>query len=246
MDIAIQAMAGALSITGTEDGAPLKIGPGVGDIFPGTMLAVGILAAVLKARQSGEPQRVDISMYDAIVSLCERIVYQYSYTGEVPKPEGNKHPFLSPFDVLRASDGWVTVAAPTPARWERLCRIMERPELIDDDRYDTNYKRAQRRDEVREIVESWTRARTRAEVVAALGGEVPVAPVNDAADIFADPHVHARRMLVELEQPGSAAPVTVAGQPLKFPATVDWKPRRAPLLDEHGDELRASAKGDPK
>ena len=103
MDIAIQAMAGALSVTGTEDGEPIKIGPGVGDIFPGTQLAVGLLAAVMHARETGEGQHVDVAMYDSILSLCERIVYQYSYAGVVPKPEGNKHPFLSPFDVVRAT-----------------------------------------------------------------------------------------------------------------------------------------------
>lgn len=241
MDIAIQAMAGALSITGTEDGEPIKIGPGVGDIFPGAMLMIGLLAGVVQARQTAEPQRVDVGMYDAVLSLCERIVYQYSYSGEVPKPEGNKHPFLSPFDVVRASDGWVTIAAPTPPRWERLCRIIGRPELIEDDRYDTNYKRAQRRDAVREIVESWTRERSRGEILELLGGEVPVAPVNDAADIFADPHVQGRRMLIEVEQPGSAEPVTLAGQPVKLPSTASWVPKRAPLLDEHGAEIRAAA-----
>jgi crotonobetainyl-CoA:carnitine CoA-transferase CaiB-like acyl-CoA transferase len=238
MDIVIQAMAGALSITGTEAGEPMKIGPGVGDIFPGTQLALGVLAAVLHARQTGQGQHVDIAMYDSILSLCERIVYQYSYTGNVPKPEGNKHPFLSPFDVVRTRDGWVTVAAPTPPRWVALCNILGRPELIHDDRYDTNLKRAQRRDEVRAIVEDWTSVRTKSEVVELLGGFVPVGPVNDVTDIFADEHARSRGMLVEVEHPGAAEPVVLAGQPLKFSETPSGVRGRGPLLGEHGDEVR--------
>ncbi len=239
MDLVAQAMGGVLGITGTEDGTPIKVGPGVGDIFPGTLTAFGVLAAIIHARATGVGQYVDVSMYDAVLSLCERIVYQYSYRHEIPVPQGNGHPMWSPFDVVPASDGWVVVCAPTPPRWRRLCEIIGRPELIDDPRFRTIVERVQNRDEVKAILTEWTSVRTKLQVVEELGNEVPAAPVNTVADIFEDPHVRVREMLVEISHPGMERPVTVAGQPIKFTETPAGVHGRAPLLDEHGDAIRA-------
>ncbi len=243
-DIVVQAMAGIMGITGTEDGRPIKVGPGVGDIFPGSLLALGVVAALFEARSSGRGQFVDVAMYDAVLSLCERIVYQHSYTGEVPRPEGSRHPLLSPFDLLAAADGWVVVAAPNDSRWRRLCTLIGHAELAADPRFATNDDRVGRRDEVRDVLQRWTGGRTKAEILETLGGQVPVGAVRDVAEIVADPHVAARHMLVELEQPGSAAPVVVAGQPVKFSRTPAEPGCRAPLLDEHGVELRREPAAD--
>ena len=242
MDISIQAQAGAMGITGLEDGTPIKLGPGIGDIFPGTLLAVGILAAVIHARETGHGQLVDVAMYDAILSMSERIVYQHSYTGAVPGPQGNGHPFWSPFDVFEAKDGWIAIAAPTPPRWRALCGAMERPELAEDPRYDSPSNRSAHRFEVREIVEEWTSVRTRAEIVTALGGIVPVGPVNTVADIVEDPHVAAREMIVDVEQPGAGRDVSIAGSPIKLSETPSAVKGRAPLLDEHSDDIRDAAR----
>ncbi|MFC9839634.1 CaiB/BaiF CoA transferase family protein [Rhodococcus sp. NPDC127530] len=241
MDITIQAMAGALSITGTEDGKPVKIGPGIGDIFPGTMLTIGVLAALWEVQKTGEGQQIDVSMFDAMLSLCERMVYQYSYTGQVPKPIGNTHPILTPFDVLEVKDGWIAIAATTQLRWEALCRIMEMPELITDPRFRDEGCRVQHRTEIRHILDTWSRDLTRAELREKLGGTVPFGPVNDIRDIFDDPHAWARKMLVEIENPGSTQRAIVAGQPIKFSRTQATVGARAPQLDEHGDALRAEA-----
>jgi crotonobetainyl-CoA:carnitine CoA-transferase CaiB-like acyl-CoA transferase len=238
MDITIQAMAGPLSVTGTENGDPVKIGPGVGDIFPGALLMTGILAAVLEARTTGIGQQVDIAMYDAILSLTERIVYQHSYTDEVPKPIGNTHPILTPFDVLKVKDGWIAIAATTQLRWEALCRIMGQPELIDDPRFVTEFERSHHRADIRHMLDEWTVQFTRAEMTALLGGKVPYGQVNDIRDIFADPHAWARDMLVEVENPNARRPAIIAGQPLKFSRTKPAPLVRAPFLDEHGDAIR--------
>ncbi|MCU1482547.1 MAG: CoA transferase [Subtercola sp.] len=238
MDITIQAMAGPLSITGTADGKPVKIGPGVGDIFPGTMLMIGILAAVIEARQTGYGQQVDVAMYDAILSLCERIVYQYSYTGKVPQPIGNTHPILTPFDVLEVKDGYIAIAATTQLRWEALCRIMDQPELITDPRFAGEWARSQHRKEIRVILDAWTSQFTRAEMTSLLGGKVPFGQVNDIRDIFDDPHAWAREMLIEVENPGSSKPAVIAGQPIKFSRTPTDVHRRAPFLNENAAAIR--------
>ena len=232
-DIVAQAMGGFLGITGTADGAPVKSGPGVGDIFPAALLTVGVLAAVHHARRTGRGQFLDIAMYDAIMSLCERMVYQHSYTGEVPRPQGNGHPLFSPFDIFPTADGWVAVAAPHDGHWRLLADAIGGAELAADPRYRTNVDRVRHTDEVRALVGGWLASRSSAEVVSVLGGRVPIGPVNDVATIVADPHVAARGMLAELPQPGSDRPVIVAGQPLKFAATPAQVTRRAPTLGEY-------------
>ncbi|MCU1691869.1 MAG: yfdE [Frankiales bacterium] len=238
MDVTIQAMAGALSITGTEDGSPVKIGPGVGDIFPGTLLALGVLGALRHADRTGEGQQVDIAMYDSILALCERIVYQHSYTGEVPRPIGNTHPILTPFDVLQVKDGWIAIAATTQARWAQLCQIMGMPELISDPMFVDEGARSQNRVQIRQILQTWTARFTRHELAELLGGKVPFGPLNTIEDIFADEHPWARDMLVEVESPGSAKPAVIAGSPIKFSLTKPGPLRRAPLLDEQGPRWR--------
>ncbi len=231
-DVVAQAMGGFLSITGTADGSPVKAGPGIGDLFPAVLLAVGILAAVRHAEHTGEGQFLDVAMYDAVLSLTERIVYQHSATGEVPAPQGNSHPLLCPFDIFATADGWMAVAAPSDRQWALIAELIGRPDMAVDERYRTNPARLRHAPEVRAVLGGWLGKRTNAEVVAALGGRVPIGPVNDVAAIFADPHVAARRMLVELDDPGSDRPMTVAGQPIKFTRTPAGPQRRAPLLDE--------------
>jgi len=236
-DVVAQAMGGFLSVTGTADGQPVKSGPGIGDLFPAVLLAVGVLAAVRHAEHTGEGQFLDVAMYDAVLSLTERIVYQYSATGEIPAPQGNSHPLLCPFDIFPTADGWMAVAAPSDRHWAVIAEHIGRPDMAADERYRTNAARLRHAPEVRSVLEAWLSGRTNAEVVAALGGTVPIGPVNDVAAISADPHVVARRMLVDLDDPGSDRPMTVAGQPIKFTRTPAHPSRRAPLLGE--DEVDA-------
>jgi crotonobetainyl-CoA:carnitine CoA-transferase CaiB-like acyl-CoA transferase len=237
-DLTAQAMGGFLGITGLPE-QPIKAGPGLGDIFPGTLLVIGILAALHERSTSGLGQFVDVAMYDAVLALCERIVHQHGYTGGVPGRTGNDHPILSPFDVLVTKDGHVTVASPSDAHWVELCSIMGRPELATDARFVDNAARLANADAVRAVCAAWTVDRTTAEVVDALAGRVPVGPVNDVAAIVADPHVAARDMVVSLPHPGVDRPITVAGLAVKLTRTPGTVDRRAPLLSEHAREIAA-------
>ncbi|MFK0111972.1 CaiB/BaiF CoA transferase family protein [Streptomyces sp. NPDC091217] len=235
-DVVVQAMGGLMGITGPPH-LPTKVGPGIGDLFPASLLAVGVLAALTDRERTGRGRFVDVAMYDAIVSLCERVVYQHSYNQAVPTGDGNDHPLLCPFGLYRTADGWVTIAAPRDHQWQALAKTLGRPGLGDDPRFATNNARVVVRDQVRAVIEDWTSALPTAEVVDALSAQVPCGPVNSAADIYADPHLRIRDMLVELEQPGSADPVTVAGQPIKFAGAETRAYRRAPLLGEHTAEV---------
>ena len=128
-DLIAQALGGVMEITGQEDGPPTKVGPGVGDIFTAALNAVGILAAVHHRERTGEGQYVDTAMYDCMVSLAERSVYQYSCDGESPTRQGNSHPTLFPYDAFEAADGYVVVAAFSDGHWQTLCEAMDRPDL---------------------------------------------------------------------------------------------------------------------
>ena len=241
VDVTVQALAGLMGITGTGPGAPLKAGPGVGDIFPAALCAVGVLAACREAERSGRGQVVDVAMYDAVLSLCERVVYQHSYTGAVPEPQGNTHPIFCPFDVFACADGHIAICASEDHQWTVLSGAMGRPELASDDRFADGAARLANAGQVREVVERWTRDRTAAEVTELVGDDLPVGRVQSVADIFADPHPHAREMLVEVEQPGSVEPVVIAGVPIKLSRTPGGVRRRAPLLNEHDRELGLGA-----
>lgn len=229
-DIIAQAMGGLMGITGPDPEHPTKAGPGIGDIFPATLAAFGILAAVRHAEQSGQGQFVDVSMYDSMIALCERIIYQYSYTKQIPYPQGNTHPIFCPFDAFPTMDGWVTIAAPGDHHWRELCRAMGQPALGNDERFATNSLRIVHAQEVRSLVCTWTSSRTKQAVLERLGSVVPCAPVNTAQDIVHDPHVMARKMVVELEQPGSDTPIFIAGIPIKMTETPASVVHRAPLL----------------
>ncbi|MGW1979534.1 CaiB/BaiF CoA transferase family protein [Streptomyces sp. NPDC001889] len=237
-DIVAQAMGGLLGITGPAGGPPVKAGPGLGDTLPALFAAVGALAAVREREITGLGRFVDVGMYDAVVAACERIVYQYSYQGVAPGPEGNAHPLFCPFGLFPASDGFVALAAaPADHHWVLLCEVMGRPELGTDARYAHNTDRVARQAEVLGLVGEWTGRRTRAELAGLLGGKVPFGPVNTAESLFDDPHLRARSMLREVEHPGLDRPVTVAAGPIRFAGGAEPGIRRAPLLGEHTDAV---------
>lgn len=236
-DVVAQAMGGAMGITGPDANTPMKIGPGIGDIFPAALSAFGIMAAVYHAQKTGKGQFVDVAMYDGVLAMCERLVYQYSYTGKSPVPEGNQHPILCPFGVFRCKDGMVTIGCPRDSFWRELVDAMGRPELASDPKFLTNNDRLAHASETVAVVESWTRGLTKAQIAEALDGRVPFGPVNTAADIYADPHIAARHMLVEVEHPGSTKPVTIASTPIRMTATPGGISRRAPLTGEDTDEV---------
>jgi len=238
-DLVAQALGGVMAITGQPDGPPTKVGPGIGDLFTAVLNAVGILAAVHHRDRTGEGQYVDTAMYDAMVSLTERAVYQYAYTGEAAGRRGNAHPTLFPYNAFEAADGHVVVAAFSDGHWRDLCAAMDRPDLAAE--YPAPADRLAERESLRAEIADWTRERTADDVVEALAGGVPAARVQDAADIFDDPHVRAREMLVDVDQPGADCDVTIAGSPIKMTETPPEVTGRAPLLDEHRAELRDAA-----
>ena len=238
-DVVAQAMGGVVGVTGTAGGETFRCGPSVGDIYPATLAALGVSAALVHAGLTGEGQFLDVAMYDGVLALCEAIVYRYSYTGQVSRPTGNGHPALAPFDLFPTADGSCAIAAPTEKHWALLCEVIGRPDLVDSDLTRTNRERVANAAFVREVVSAWTSTRTSADIVATLGGRVPVGPVQTADAVFGDPHVAAREMLVEVPQPDGSRSVVLPGSPIKLTATPAGVYRRPPRLGEHTAEVLA-------
>ena len=197
--------------------------------------------AIAHRGPDGEGQFVDVAMYDAVLALCERMIHQHSYTGEVPGPEGNAHPLLCPFGMFAASDGWISIACPYDHFWHTLTEIMGRPELGTDPRFLENADRSTHSDEVIAIVSEWTRQHSKAELIELLGGKVPFGPVNTVADIVADPHVDSRNMLAQVTHPGSERIGTIANTPIHMSKTQGGVHRRTAILSEDADDVLADA-----
>ncbi|MEM7220261.1 MAG: CoA transferase [Pseudomonadota bacterium] len=239
-DMVAQAMGGLVHVNGPEDdpiGFPC--GVSVGDIYPGTLLALGVVSAIHHAKATGEGQFFDVAMYDAMLALCETLIVNYSYpNGRSLGPTGRKHTDLTPFGIYPCKDGAVALAAPGGGQhWEVLALAMGREDLIAEERTTGVTRRETDRAFIEDIVTAWTQARTKAEIMEHLGGLVPCGPVNSAADIFDDPHVAARGMLAKIQLPGDNPEVAVFAPPIKFTKTKTSVYRRAPNLGEHRDEV---------
>jgi len=244
-DVVAQAMGGIMAITGAKGGAPTKIGPGVGDIIPGMMLAFGILAALHSARETGQGQFIDVAMTDGVLAVCERMIYQHSVRGEVAVPQGDGHPFLCPFGQFPAADGYVTIAAPAQPHFNNLCQRLDAPELAEDPRFTSAEARSKNQAELTTLLDEVTRKFTKAELATRLGGHVPFGPVMQMDEIAADPHYAARAMIETIEQPGSSEPIQVAGVPVKMTQTPGGVHMRGPYLGEHTEAvLRAAGVSD--
>lgn len=230
-DVVAQAMGGIMAITGPDAATPTKVGPGVGDLVPGLMLAFGVLAAIHHARRTGIGQFVDVAMTDAVLAVCERMVWQHSTENVIPGPEGNHHPFLCPFGMFPASDGFVTLAAHIDSFFEEFCRRIDAPELLDDPLLATRAARTQNRHYAIAAISDQTRRFTKAELMHRLGGHLPFGPVWNIAEIRDDPHFIAREMIVAVDEPGHP-PVEIAGVPIKLTETPGSIRRRAPFLGE--------------
>ena len=235
-DIVAQSMSGLAGITGPADGG-YPSGVSVGDIYPGTLLALGLVAAVHRARASGEGQFFDVAMYDAMLAFNETLIANYGYAGKQLPPRGRHHPNLAPFGVFPAKDGQVAIAAPGGHHWKKLCKAMGREDLIDDKRSANAFVRCRNLDFLEPIISGWTSGLNKQQIMDLIGGEVPCGPLNTAEDIFNDPHVAARNMIRRFALPGDNPEVAIVGAPLKFAGTPSEMNRRAPLLGEHGEEI---------
>jgi CoA:oxalate CoA-transferase len=236
-DVVAQAMGGIMSLTGHPGTAPTRVGTSTGDITAGLFTAIGILSALAARERSGRGARVDVAMLDAQVATLENAIVRYLASGEVPGPLGSRHPSIAPFQALAAADGHLVVAAGNDALFARLCRAVGRPELAAAAEFASNEARTRNADELARRLEAALAGRTRDEWLETLrAAGIPCGPVNDVAQVVADPQIAARNMLVAVE--GSR--LRVAGNPVKLSEFPDPPSRgAAPELDADRERILA-------
>jgi len=237
-DMLAQAISGYMSITGFPDGPPTRSGQSISDYYAGMLCAFSIVSALHYRQRTGTGQRIDLALLDSLVVALDNLGERYTVGGEVLTRAGNVSFGGSSSGVYPTTDGHVAIAAgASDAVWRRFCDIIGRSDLTRDPGFATAAARRDRRDAVAAIIQGWTGSRAKADVVRTLASAgVPAAPVNNVAEMVADPQVEARAMFVDVDHPVYGR-LRTTGTPLKLsqtPGRVRWL---APMPGEHNEEI---------
>jgi crotonobetainyl-CoA:carnitine CoA-transferase CaiB-like acyl-CoA transferase len=237
-DILAQAISGYMSITGFPDHPPTRSGQSISDYYAGLLCAFSIVSALHYRHRTGKGQRLDIALLDSLITALDNLGERYTVGGEILTRKGNISFAGSSSGVYRTSDGYVAIAAGSSNLvWRRFCQLIGQPALADDPKFANTAARRTHQTETAAIIQGWTEQHTKVEVVSTLAeGGVPAAPVNNVAEMVADPQVQARKMFVELEHP-IYGPVKITGTPLKLSETPGRVERLAPLPGEHNEAI---------
>ena len=222
-DFMVQAMGGIMDLTGEKDGEPQKIGVAFADIFTGLYGVIGIMAALRHRDQTGEGAHVDLALLDTIVSVLANQALNFMVSGKAPRRMGNAHPNIVPYQVFPVADGHVVIAVGNDGQFRKLCAVLGEPALADNPDYATNPLRVKHRDALVARLAGLTMQWKRVELLAQLDADhVPAGPINTVADVFADPHIIARKMWINLAHdrakagtvPSLRGPIMMNGAPL--------------------------------
>ena len=236
-DLIVQAWGGLMSITGTPEGEPVKVGVAIIDLVAGLMLGKAVAAALFAREKIGVGQRIDTSLLEAEVASLINVGSNYLVGGKVPTRWGNAHPNIVPYQNFQTADGYLVIGVASEVIWKRFCEAVGQRDLINDPRFADNSKRVENRSELIAILsKTFLQRRNDAWFKLLTDAEVPCAPVQTIDQVFQAPQVLQRDMLIEVDHP-TAGKVRMAGIPVKFsvtPASVRMPP---PLLGEHNDAI---------
>lgn len=232
-----QGMSGFMSLTGTEDSGPTRAGIAIGDLLGGIFAAHGIQLALLARERSGRGQIVHTSLLEAMVATLSWGAGMYFESGRAPGPAGQHHPLSSPYGRFRARDGYLNIAAASDAMWEKFAAALERRDWLEDPRFLDSGARLRNRDVLNGEIESVLASQDAAVWVERLNhAGVPCGPVLDLEQVFRDPQVLARDMLVQLSHP-EVGTFQTTGLPVKLSRNPGRIERRPPLHGEHTEEI---------
>jgi len=232
-----QGMSGFMSLTGTEESGPTRAGIAISDLLGGIFGAHGIQLALLARERSGRGQIVNTSLLEASIGILAWGAGMFFESGTVPGPAGQHHPLSSPYGRFHARDGYVNIAAGNDAMWEKLARTLGRLDWLDDERFCNFVERIEHRAALSAEIESVLEGQDVAHWIEVINGAgIPAGPVLDIGQVFSDPQVLAREMLVELPHP-EIGTFKTTGLPVKLSETPGRIERRPPLLGEHTDDV---------
>lgn len=238
-DIVIQAEGGMMSITGMANGQPVRVGVAIADIGAGMYATQAILAALLNRElvEEDRGQKIDISLLDGQVAWMSYMATQYFATGNPPNRMGSRHPNITPYQAFDTKDGYIIVAVSSEAIWSRFCSALDREDLTEDTRFETNSDRVEHRGTLEEILREEIRQLTTEEAATVFEKyDVPASPVKDMESVFHNQQVQARNMLYSVEHP-TAGEVKMPGSPMHFSHTPTTLSTHPPMLGEHTQEI---------
>lgn len=236
-DIIAQGMGGMMSITGDPHGEPMRVGVPIVDITTGMFAVQAILAALLVKERTGQGQLVEASLLESQVACLANVGSNYLISGKIPQRIGNLHPNITPYQPFATQDGYVIIAVGNDKLWQTFVQVLGCPELANDARFVTNADRNQNRRELQQILAPIFKTKTSA-VWAEIftQHDIPAGPINNIEEVFQDPQVAARDMLVSIQHP-QAGTIRMAGIPIKFSETPGQIRRHPPLLGEHTQSI---------
>ena len=236
-DFMIQAMGGLMSFTGEPGGEPMKVGVAVADLFAGQNAVIAILAALQARLQTGKGQHLDIALFDSQIGMLANVASSYLISGNLPKRYGNAHANIVPYQSFQARDAWFIVAVGNDKQFEKLCGLVDEPNLANDPRFSTNANRVKHREELIAILGPIFMQRNASEWLSSLeAAGIPCGPINNLDKVFAEPQLEARKMLISMEHT-AVGDLKVVGSPLKFSDTPVQYKLPPPMLGEHTEEI---------
>jgi crotonobetainyl-CoA:carnitine CoA-transferase CaiB-like acyl-CoA transferase len=236
-DFMIQALGGLMSITGEPKGVPMKTGVAVVDLFAGQNAIIAILAALQARRLTGQGQHLDISLFDSQLGWLANVASNYLISGKLPERHGNAHPNIVPYQSFQASDGWLAIAVGNDRQFARLCEMLGKLEIAADERFATNSRRVQNRDELIPLLKSIFETRSVREWLSVLEQtEIPCGPINNFEQVFSMPTVKEREMLVKMHHP-TIGELPLVGSSLKMSGTPIAYRLPPPLMGEHTEAV---------
>ncbi|NYT24034.1 CoA transferase [Alcaligenaceae bacterium] len=236
-----QGYSGFMSLTGTPESGPMRVGTAIGDLTSGMWLVIGILSAVVERKNTGKGSHVETSLLASLMSLLSVQGQRYLSVGEVPEPCGNVHPVIAPYGTFETADGPLNLAPATQQMWVRLCGLLEMDRLTTDPRFITNAERMRHRHALKEELESGLRRRTRMEwTQLMIENGIPAGPINTLADVFSDPQVEACGLVQSVEHPVIGT-LRQVGLPLNMGGSDESVSVRMPppVLGQHTREVLA-------
>jgi len=237
-DMVVQAISGAMSLTGEEGGRPLRTGIPVGDLAAGLHAVIGVLAALERRRQTGEGDFIDISMLDGLVAMLNYQATYYLHSGVLPRPQGTGHDSVPTYRTFTAGDGQeIVTTANTERMWVAMATVLGHPELVDDPRFATNADRLAHKEELWEVIEPAFEQKPAAEWVRLFNdASIPVALVKSVPEALVEPQVLHRDMVIELRDVDGTG-VTVLGNPIKIGKAARTEHRFPPALGADSVEV---------
>jgi crotonobetainyl-CoA:carnitine CoA-transferase CaiB-like acyl-CoA transferase len=246
-DLLVQAMGGLMSITGSPGGEPMKVGVAVADILTGLYATVAILAALNERHTSGLGQHIDLALLDVQIAALANQGMNFLASGKAPPRNGNAHPNIVPYQAFATSDGHIVVAVGNDAQFARLVAVLSLPELSADLRFVTNADRVQNRAALIPILSQKIRSLRKRDLLRALEeNRVPAGPINELHEVFADPQIEARGLVVEHDLTEGGPPFKTLGNPIRLSRTPVRYDKAPPRLGANTKEILRDELGMPK